>query len=81
MHTSSVLIAVLASTAIAAPPVLEPRVDCSSKACKTLLGEGACLISAKNNILAILSCLADAGGVDSVSTPALSLLVRRYVVT
>ncbi|KAJ9157988.1 hypothetical protein NKR19_g3747 [Coniochaeta hoffmannii] len=66
MQFSIITIAALASSAMAAPPVLLPRVDCSSKSCQALVDEGSCILDAGQNVIKLIKCLADAGGVSNV---------------
>jgi len=68
MQFSIITIAALASSAMAAPPVLLPRVDCSSKSCQALVDEGSCILDAGQNVIKLIKCLADAGGVSNVSS-------------
>lgn len=67
MQFSIISLIALAGTTVAAPPVLVPRVDCSSSSCQKLVDEGSCLLDAGENIIKILKCLNDAGGVSNVS--------------
>jgi hypothetical protein len=67
------LVAAIAGTTFAAPHDLEPRIDCSSAACQTLVDEASCFIDAGANIIKIFQCLDAAGGVSSVSANATPL--------
>jgi hypothetical protein len=48
-------------------PDLVARAACSSTACKTLLTGASCIFASTRNPIKLVKCLADAGGVDSVS--------------
>lgn len=61
------LITAIAGTTLAAPTDLERRVDCNSDSCQALVNEASCILDAGTNVIKILICLNDAGGVSNVS--------------
>ncbi|KAF2821038.1 hypothetical protein CC86DRAFT_386590 [Ophiobolus disseminans] len=68
MRFSLPILALLTTTSLASPtPVtLVARVDCSSASCQALVNEGSCLLDAGRNIIKLLKCLSDAGGVKNI---------------